>query len=389
MFALVNIDNSSYNLCMRTGNYCSQLHGNLKYKAFIPSLLPFDVKMDATLLSLLSEADLALGQLASISGMIPDVDFFILMYIRKEATLSSQVEGTQATFSDALKAEAHIQDAETHNDVDEILNYIKAMNYGLDRLNTLPLSLRLIKEIHQILLQGVRGSGKSPGDFRKSQNWIGGPTLATATYTPPPVQEVMPLLDNLEKFFHEGESLPLLIRTGLIHAQFEAIHPFLDGNGRIGRLLIPFYLCSQGILKKPLLYLSQFFKQNRQAYYDKLADMYSKDNIEAWLKFFLTGVAETAKQATKTTQSILRLKEIDTQKILQLGRGMKNAHCLLERLYRSPLVRIKDIENITGLTNPNALVLASKFEALGILRETTGQKRNRVYQYEEYIRLFD
>ena len=374
---------------MRTGKYLSQLYGDLKYQTFLPSHLHFEVNMDEILLKLLSEADLAIGQLASISGMIPDVDFFILMYVRKEATLSSQVEGTQATFSDVLKAEAHIQDIEIHNDVDEILNYIKAMNHGLDWLSELPLSLGLIKEIHKILIQGVSGSGKSPGDFRKSQNWIGGPTLATAAYVPPPAHEVMQLLDNLEKFFHEKGSLPILIRTGLIHSQFEAIHPFLDGNGRIGRLLIPFYLCSQGLLKKPLLYLSQFFKQNRQAYYDKLQAMHSKDDIEGWLKFFLTGVAETAKQAAQTTKSILELKARDTQKLQQLGKGSKNALCLLERLYRTPLVRIKDIEKITGLKNPNALILASKFENLGILKETTGQKRNRVYQYAEYIRLFE
>ena len=374
---------------MRSGKFINQLSGDMQYSAFIPNPLPFDVGMDDTLQRLLSDADMAIGRLDGISAMIPDVDFFILMYVRKEATLSSQVEGTQATFSDVLKVEANVFDNEVHSDVDEVINYIDAMNHGLNRLKELPLSLRLIKEIHERLLKGVRGAGKAPGEFRRIQNWIGGPTLNTAQYIPPAPHEIMLLLYNLEKFFHEASSIPILIKAGLIHSQFEAIHPFLDGNGRIGRLLITYYLCQQGILKKPLLYISQYFKQYRQVYYDRLQGIHGKDDIEGWLKFFLTGVIETAIQAQQTVQAILDLRARDVERILQLGKSSKNGHCLLERLFRTPLIRIKDVEKITGLKNPNAIALTNKMEAIGILKEITGKKRNRVYQYDEYIKMFE
>ncbi|MFC1596041.1 Fic family protein [Candidatus Margulisiibacteriota bacterium] len=374
---------------LRSGQYISQLTGELKYKAFVPSLLPFELKMGDTLQGILSDATLALGRLDGIGDMIPDVDFFILMYVRKEATLSSQVEGTQATFTDALKAEANIQGIEVQNDADEILNYIKAMNYGLERMSSLPLSLRLIKEIHKILLHGVRGKGKTPGQFRKSQNWVGGPSLQTAAYVPPPPEQLMELLDNLEKFLHDISPLPTLVSAGLIHAQFENIHPFLDGNGRIGRLLITFYLCHKGVLKKPLLYLSDFFKQFRQDYYDRLHNIHEKDEVEGWLKYFLTGIEQTANKAVLTVKKIQELRERDIQKIMQLGRTSETALSLLNSLYRTPLVRVKDIEKITSLKNPNALVLTDRMEKLGILKEITGKKRNRVYQYQKYIKIFE
>ena len=276
---------------MRTGKYITQLKGDLEYKAFVPNPLPFEIKIDKEFQSLLSKADLSLGRLDGIAETLPDVDFFILMYIRKEAALSSQVEGTQATFADVLKAEAKIRDLEIHKDVDEILNYINAMNYGLKRLESLPLSLRLIREIHKILLTGVRGEGREPCEFRKTQNWVGGgPSIQKASFVPPPPQEIMPLLDNLEKIFYDKSPIPVLVKTGLIHAQFEVIHPFLDGNGRIGRLLITFYLCQQKVLNKPLLYLSDFFKKYRQEYYNRLNAFHEKDDIESWLKFFLEGI---------------------------------------------------------------------------------------------------
>ena len=374
---------------LRSGQYISQLTGELQYKAFVPSLLPFELKMDNTLQGLLSDATLALGRLDGIGDMIPDVDFFILMYVRKEATLSSQVEGTQATFFDALKAEANIQGLEIQNDVDEILNYIKAMNYGLERMLSLPLSLRLIKEIHKILLHGVRGKGKTPGQFRKSQNWVGGPSIQTASYVPPPPDHLIILLDNLEKFLHDVNPLPVLIIAGLIHAQVENIHPFLDGNGRIGRLLITFYLCHKEILKKPLLYLSDFFKKFRQDYYDRLHNIHEKDDIEGWLKYFLTGIEQTANKAVMTAKKIRKLQERDVQKVMQLGRTSETALSLLKGLYRTPLVRVKDIEIITRLKNPNALILTDRMEKLGILKEVTGKKRNRVYQYQDYIKIFE
>lgn len=373
----------------RTGKHITQLQGELQYEAFVPNLLPFEFKTDENMQHLLSKADIALGRLDGIAEVLPDVDFFIFMYTRKEATLSSQVEGTQATFSDVLKAEAKIEDSEIHKDVDEIINYIKAMNYGLKKLEELPLSLRLIKEIHATLLKGVRGEGKYPGEFRKSQNWIGGATIQTARFVPPPEHEVIPLLDNLEKFLHGHISLPVLIKIGMIHAQFENIHPFLDGNGRVGRLLITFYLCQQGILRRPLLYLSEFFKAHRQDYYDRLDAVHGKDDIEGWLKFFIEGVAITADKAVETTRKTLQLREKDLQKIIKLGRSSEKGKILLDYLYSAPMIQIKNVEHITGLRNPNAISLVAKFIKLGILHEITGQKRNRVFSHKNYINLFE
>lgn len=361
----------------------------MSYKAFLPNLLPFEVKVDQMLQDIISKADLALGRLDGMSEVLPDVDFFIYMYIKKEATLSSQIEGTQATFSDLLKAESKIKDNEIHKDVDEILNYIKAMNYGLKRIETLPLSLRLIRELHEILLAGVRGKGKTPGEFRRSQNWIGGTTIQTASFIPPPYSELPMLLNNLENFLYDKRPIPVLVKIGLIHAQFEGIHPFLDGNGRIGRLLITFYLCQQNVLKKPLLYLSAFFKKHRQMYYDRLQRFHGHDEIEEWLKFFITGVIETAESAVNTSRNIVKVRELDMQKVMQMGRSVQNGILLLNGLYKRPLIRVNDIEKITGLSNPNALILLKKFTNAKILKETTGQKRNRNFAYESYIRLFD
>ena len=374
---------------MRAGKYVQQLRGLLKYQAFIPELLPFQVKDDPVLQSLLSRADLALGRLDGIAEILPDVDFFILMYIRKEATFSSQVEGTQATFADVLKAEACIKNTQIHKDVDEILNYVNAMNYGLKRLETFPLSGRLIREIHECLLKGVRGEHKTPGEFRTSQNWVGGPTIETATFVPAPHTELPVLLSNLEKFLHDESPMPILIKIGLVHSQFENIHPFLDGNGRIGRLLITFYLCQQGVLNRPLLYLSEFFKRNRRDYYDRLNAVHEKDNIEGWLKFFLTGIAQTADNAVSTARKIIKLRAKDMEKVSTLNKSTQRAIKLLNVLYRTPLVRVKDVERIVQIQNPNALALVSKFLRLGILKEQTGRKRDRIFSYKEYIDLFD
>jgi Fic family protein len=311
------------------------------------------------------------------------------MYVRKEATLSSQVEGTQATFADVLKAEARFEDSEIHKDVDEILNYINAMNHGLKRLESFPLSLRLIREIHEKLLHGVRGEHKTPGEFRRSQNWIGGPTIETASYIPPPHQEIDTLLDNLEKFLYNKSPAPILLKVGMAHSQFENIHPFLDGNGRIGRLLVTFYLCQQEALKKPLLYLSEFFKANRREYYDKLSAVHEKDDIESWLKFFLTGVAQTANNAVITARKIVALREKDITIVSSFGRSTEKGMRLLNALYKSPMVRISDVEKITALENPNALALVRKFVQKGILKEITGRRRNMVFAYTAYIDLFD
>ncbi|MCK4255712.1 Fic family protein, partial [candidate division WOR-3 bacterium] len=284
---------------MRAGRHIQQLQGDLSYLAFMPNFLPPKppIKIDKVMLDLLSKADRFIGRLDMITEVLPDPDFFIFMYVRKEATSSSQVEGTQATFADVLKVEANIKDPAIPDDVQEILNYIEAMNYGIKRLGSLPLSLRLIREIHQLLLRGVRGKHKNPGELRKSQNWVGGRTINTASYVPPPVSELPLLLDNLEKFFYDKSPMPILIKTAIIHSQFELIHPFLDGNGRVGRLLITFYLCQQEILQRPLLYLSDYFKRYRSEYYDKLSTIHKKDNFEDWIKFFLDGVIEISKEA--------------------------------------------------------------------------------------------
>lgn len=376
---------------MRTGTFINQLEGILKYKAFIPNKLPFSVNIDPELQTLLSRADIALGRLDGVADSLPKdiVDFFILMYVRKEATLSSQIEGTQATFVDVLKAEARIKDDETHKDVDEVINYISAMNYGLQRLQTLPLSLRVIKEIHKILLHGVRGEWKTPGEFRVSQNWIGGKNLQTAKFVPPPHTEVNELMANIEDYMHDESLVPMLIKIGQIHAQFETIHPFLDGNGRMGRLLITFYLCQQGILRKQLLYLSDFFKERRQDYYDKLNDFRNKDDVEGWLKFFMEGIIETSEKSVNTARKIRELRDKHLNIVAGMGKSSEKGMVLLKNLYKTPIVRVKDVEKLASLSNPNALLLVDKFVNKGILHELTGQKRYRVFSYKEYIDSFE
>lgn len=374
---------------MRTGTFINQLSGDVRYKAFIPNKLPMEVNMDADLQSLLSRADLALGRLDGVADILPDVNFFILMYLRKEATLSSQIEGTQATFVDVLKAEAKIEDSEIHRDVDEILNYISTLNFGIYKSQQLPLSLRLIREMHKELLKGVRGESKAPGDFRTSQNWVGGVSIQTATYVPPPHATVLELMGNIEDYLHDKSPLPVLIKTGMVHAQFETIHPFLDGNGRMGRLLITYYLCEQGVLREPLLYLSDFFKKHKSIYYDKLTDFREKDNIEGWLKFFLEGVIETSQSAVQTARKIIQLREESYAKVASLGRSSEKGMTVLKRLFQVPMVRVKDVEKIANLENPNALVLVRKLVAKGILYETTGKQRNRVYAFRDYIDIFN
>ncbi len=374
---------------MRTGKYINQLQGDARYKAFIPNPLPFQLNPEDKLQSLLSRADLALGRLDGVADILPNVDFFIFMYMRKEATISSQIEGTQATFIDVLKREAKLEDTEIHKDVDEVINYITAMNYGLDRLKEFPLSLRLLKEIHKILLHGVRGEVKNPGEFRTSQNWIGGPTIETATFVPPPAPDVMNLMGNLEEYMHRVGVTPVLIKTGLIHAQLETIHPFLDGNGRVGRLLNTFFLCQQRILRKPLLYLSDFFKRNRQTYYDRLNLLRERDDIEGWLEFFLQGITETSEKAVETARKVVKLREHGIKQVAKLGRSTEKGMILYDYLFRTPMIRVKDVERIFDMKNPNALPLVSKFVDLGILRELTGFKRNRVFSFAEYISLFE
>jgi Fic family protein len=361
---------------MRTGIFVQQLQGSLKYKAFVPSMLPFTVRLDTeSLVDAMSKANLAIGRLSAMASGIPDVDFFIFMYVKKEAVLSSRIEGTLATFSDVLKAESDIKYGEVKNDVDEIINYINAMNHGLKRLKDLPVSLRLIKEMHELLLRGVRGQNKMPGEFRKTQNWVGGASLT--------------LLGNLEKYVNEDSQEPDVLKAALMHLQFEAIHPFLDGNGRIGRLLITLFLCARGLLEKPLLYLSEYIETHRQEYYDRLQAAHIKDDIEGWLLFFFDAVAETSAQALKTGEKIIFMRKNDMDKVIGMGRAGKNGILFFNSLFRRPMMRIKDIERITGMSTPNANLLAEKFVSAGILKEITGRVRNRIFVYKKYVDLFE
>jgi Fic family protein len=314
------------------------------------------------------------------------------MYVRKEAVLSSQIEGTQSSLQDLLAAEARVLAPEQPGDVGEVVNYVGAMNYGLGRLTELPVSVRLIREIHARLLEGVRGSRLTPGELRRSQNWIGpgGCTLAEATFVPPPPDEVPRALGDLETFLHAESDLPMLVRIGLAHAQFETIHPFLDGNGRVGRLLITFLLCERGILHKPVLYLSHYFKRHRTAYYDHLQSVRDRGDWEGWLGFFLSGVAEVSAEAAETARRVLQLREGHRALIAaQLGRGAGTAHRVLEHLYERPIVSVEDVRTLTGITFAAANTLVQRLVGHGILVEMTGQRRHRRFRYDPYVRLFD
>lgn len=374
----------------RAGRYISQPTG---YRAFIPAALPPvpPIKLEGELQHLLSQADLALGRLDGSIQTLPNPDLFVFMYVRKEAVLSSQIEGTQSSLQDLLAAEAHIFSPDSPKDVAEVVNYVTAMNYGLDRLRELPLSVRLIREIHGQLLQGVRGNRLTPGELRRSQNWIGpgGCAISEATFVPPPPHEVPGALGALESFLHSENALPKLIQIGLAHAQFETIHPFLDGNGRIGRLLITFLLCQQDILLKPVLYLSHFFKQHRTEYYEHLQAIRDQGHWEQWLAFFLRGIGSVSEEATKTARRILTLRENHRSAVTSnLGRAAGNGHRVLESLYQRPIVSVSEVEDLTGTTFTAANNLVSRLVELDILQEITGYKRNRVFRYQPYIAIF-
>lgn len=374
----------------RAGRYIRQPEG---YRAFIPAPLPPNppVRVDSQMQVLLSQAELALGRLDGSIQTLPDPDLFVFMYVRKEAVLSSQIEGTQSSLDDLLEAEAKIFRADRPRDVGEVLNYVNAMNYGLERLQTLPVSVRLIREIHKRLLRGVRGSQRRPGELRTTQNWIGpsGCTLREATFVPPPPSEVPKALGDWERFLHKDHTMPFLIKVGLAHAQFETIHPFLDGNGRIGRLLITFLLCERGILLKPVLYLSYYFKQYRQRYYDLLQAVRDTGDWESWLKFFLEGIAQVSQEATTTARRIVKLREAHRGLIIErFGRVAANGLKVLESLYSHPIITVNDIVEMTGTSFTAANQLMQKFVAHGLLSEITGRVRNRRFRYDAYIDLF-
>ncbi len=347
--------------------------------------------MDLELQDALEKASHALGRLDGSVLTLPNPDLFVRMYVRKEAVLSSQIEGTQSSLEDLLAAEARIYSPDRPKDVAEVINYVKAMNYGLERLKTLPVSIRLIREIHERLLQGVRGSDRTPGELRRSQNWIGpaGCTLNEATFVPPPPHIVPQALSALERFLHENRELPLLIKVGLAHAQFETIHPFLDGNGRVGRLLITFLLVQQSVLHKPVLYLSHYFRKHRQEYYDRLQSVRDEGNWEGWIGFFLRGVAEVSQEAAETARRILCLRESLRERIMEhFGRGAGNALRVLEHLFEQPITEVKHVEQLVGVTYPAANRLVQGLVELHVLTEITGQKRNRRFRFDPYVRLF-
>ena len=369
----------------RSGRYTKQPTG---YHAFIPAALPPNpsITFDDVFLDVLSRADRAVGRLDGCAETLPNSELFVFMYIRKEAVLSSQIEGTQASLMDVLEFEAAARDA-VPTDVGDVFNYVAAMNYGLARLRTLPLSLRLIREIHAKLLSDIRGD-RDAGEFRATQNWIGptGSPLKDAVFVPPPPQQMYIALGNLEKFLHDKNPMPYLVRAGIAHAQFETIHPFVDGNGRLGRLLITFMLCERKILRKPLLYLSHFFKKHRSEYYDRLQAVRETGQWEQWLKFFLTGVAEVAEEATRTARKIVQLREHDRKLVTNnVARSTSRALTLLENLYRQPVVSMSKISEVCGVTFQRASDLAKQFSSIGILKEITGQKRHQLFAYARYL----
>jgi len=374
----------------RAGHYVRQPPG---YRAFIPAPLPPDpaIRLGSQLQTMLSDADRALGRLDGSIQTLPDPDLFVLMYVRKEAVLSSRIEGTQSSLDDLLAAEAKIFSSGQPRDVGEVLNYVRAMDYGLERLRTLPVSVRLIREIHERLLRGVRGEERRPGELRDTQNWIGatGSTLSDATFVPPPPHEVPVALSDWERFLHSDVSLPYLLKVGLAHAQFETIHPFHDGNGRMGRLLITFLLCEQGLLQKPVLYLSHYFVRHRQEYYDRLQAIRDTGDWESWLAFFLSGMTEVSQEATQTARRIVELREQHRAVIVErFGRAAASGLKVLESLYSWPILTVNNLAEVTGTSYPAANDLMRRFVRNGLLDEITGRRRNRVFRYTAYIRIF-
>lgn len=383
--------NTPHPMRFRAGRYLQQPPG---YRAFIPAPLPPDPPLDLSgpLRERLSEADYALGRLDGAVLTLPNPDLFVFMYVRKEAVLSSQIEGTQSSLQNLLAAEAQLFDPDTPRDVNEVANYVRAMNHGLARLADLPVSVRLIREIHAELMQGVRGGRLTPGELRTSQNWIGPGdcTLANATFVPPPPHEVPGALSDLERFLHDGAGLPPLIQVGLAHAQFETIHPFLDGNGRVGRLLITFLLTEKRLLGKPVLYLSHYFKQHRSEYYERLQAVRDAGDWEGWLGFFLEGVVSVSREAAQTAAAILRMREAFRARITEeLGRAAANGQRVMDRLFDHPIVNVATVREWLDLTPAGANQIVSRLEGIGLLREITGYARNRRFVFEPYLRLFD
>ena len=373
----------------RAGRFVRQPTG---YDAFVPAPLPPEpsLELEGALAVLLADASVALGRLDGILGILPNPDLFVAMYVRQEAVLSSQIEGTQASLADVLRFEADHDEPPRVKDVEEVVNYVRAMNHGLTRLPELPLSLRLIREIHEKLMTGVRGEHLEPGEFRRTQNWVGpgGCQLKDASFVPPPPDQLLEVLGQLESFLHD-RALPPLIHAGLAHAQFETIHPFLDGNGRVGRLLITVLLRERRVLSKPLLYLSVYLKQHRAQYYDRLQAVRIDGDWEGWILFFLKGVLDVAETAHETAKRILALRRQHQQKLHLEKKSSANLLRALDLLFEQPIQTAAGLAEKLAVSYPTANGLLSRLQELQILEESTGFRRNRKFAYEPYLRLFD
>lgn len=359
------------------------------YKSFQPEPINRQWEIDSMeVIQLLSQADRALGKLDMYSEYIPNIDLFVSMHVFKEATQSSKIEGTQTNIEEALLEREDVLPAR-RDDWEEVQNYIKAMEFAIRELSTLPFSSRLLREAHKILLQGVRGQQRQPGEFRTSQNWIGGASISDSAFVPPIHTSVPELISDLEKFIHNKEVFfPDLLKIALVHYQFETIHPFLDGNGRVGRLMITLYLVSKGILKRPVLYLSDFLERNRGHYYDNLTRVREKNDINQWMKFFLVGITETANNGITTFDTILQLQKQTDDKLQTLGSRLGNAQKVTDFLYQKPLINAEKVCEITGISAPSAYALIRDLEKMGILHEVTGGQRSRVYMFEDYLNIF-
>jgi len=372
----------------RLGRYIVKVYGEESVKAFLPQPLPPNppVRLDA-LQHLLEQANQSLGRLDGLASVLPNLPLFLYAYVRKEAVLSSQIEGTQSSLSDLLLFENHEAPGVPLNDVQEVSNYVAALKHGRERLRGgFPLSLRLIREIHEVLLSHGRGSDKQPGEFRTSQNWIGGTRPGTAAFVPPPPELVPECMSALELFLHEERpDLPLLIKAGLVHVQFETIHPFLDGNGRLGRLLITFLLCAAGVLREPILYLSLYFKEHRATYYDLLDGVRTKGDWETWLEFFLTGVRDTAEQAGSAARRILMVFEEHRRQIEKLGRPAASVLRVFEHMQSNPILSIPAAAESIGISAPTVAKSMEHLQKLWILREITGRQRHRLFVYHAYL----
>jgi len=365
------------------------LRQEYQYKSFLPEKINHTFTWDDPQINtMLEDATRALGELNAFTMIVPNVDMFIQMHITKEANISSKIEGTKTEMDEVLIAKEQI-DPEKRDDWQEVRNYIDAMNTAIKELESLPISNRLIKNIHAILLNSVRGEAKQPGEFRKSQNWIGGASLTTAYFIPPHEMQVSDLMSDWEKFLHNEEIfVPQLIKIAIAHYQFETIHPFLDGNGRIGRLLITLYLVSNGLLKKPALYLSDFIEKNKSAYYEALTKVRTDNDLTHWIKFFLEAVIVTANSGVRTFQDILSLKQEMDALVVSFGKKAHNASRLIEFLYQRPIVNMTDIGRELELAKATVSSLVKDFEAKGILREITGYERNKFYAFERYLETY-